>query len=83
MIEQELEQKLNEVLDKLPDHCQLIFRMSRFENKRNKEIADELGISVKAVEKQITKALSPIRLELKDYLPLLVFLSSELFKHSN
>jgi len=83
LIEQELEQKLNEVLDKLPDHCQLIFRMSRFDNKRNKEIADELGISVKAVEKQITKALSTIRLELKDYLPLLVFLSSQLFKHNN
>jgi len=41
LIEQELENKLNEVLCNLPDRCRLIFRMSRFENKKNKEIAEE------------------------------------------
>ena len=55
--------------------------MSRFENKKNKEIAEELDISTKAVEKQITKALAIIRAEMKDYLPLLLFLSSHLFKN--
>ncbi len=80
LIEQELENKLNEVLCNLPDRCRLIFRMSRFENKKNKEIAEELDITVKAVEKQITKALSTIRSEMKDYLPLLLFLSGHLFK---
>ncbi len=83
LIEQELEQKLNEVLEKLPEHCQRIFRLSRFENMKNREIAEELQISVKAVEKQITKAFSTIRAELRDYLPLLVFFSSELFKHNH
>lgn len=81
LIEQELENKLNEVLDSLPDRCKQIFMMSRFENKKNKEIAEELDISVKAVEKQITKALATIRSEMKDYLPLLLFLSSHLFKN--
>lgn len=80
LIEQELENKLKEVLSRLPDRCRQIFVMSRFDNKKNKEIAGELDISVKAVEKQITKALSTIRTELKDYLPLLLFLSSHLFK---
>lgn len=75
LIEQELEQKLNEVLENLPERCKKIFKMSRFENKKNREIAEELQISVKAVEKQITKALSIIKAELKDYLPLLIFLS--------
>lgn len=81
LIEQELENKLNEVLGNLPDRCRQIFKMSRFENKKNKEIAEELDISVKAVEKQITKALATIRTEMKDYLPLLLFLSGHLFKH--
>ena len=81
LIEQELENKLNEVLDSLPDRCKQIFMMSRFENKKNKEIAEEIDISVKAVEIQITKALGSIRSEMKDYLPLLLFLSSHLFKN--
>jgi RNA polymerase sigma-70 factor (ECF subfamily) len=81
LIEQELENKLNEVLNGLPERCRQIFLMSRFENKKNKEIAEELDISVKAVEKQITKALATIRAEMKDYLPLLLFLSGHLFKN--
>lgn len=81
LIEQELEDKLNEVLESLPERCKQIFMMSRFENKKNKEIAEELDISIKAVEKQITKALATIRSEMKDYLPLLLFLSSHLFKN--
>ena len=83
LIEQELENKLNEVLSRLPDRCRQIFVMSRFDNKKNKEIAGELDISVKAVEKQITKALATIRTEMKDYLPLLLFLSSQLLKKWN
>lgn len=81
LIEQELEGKLNEALNSLPERCRQIFVMSRYENKKNKEIAMELDISVKAVEKQITKALAAIRTELKDYMPLLLFLSSHLFKN--
>ena len=81
LIEQELEDKLNEVLNSLPVRCKQVFLMSRFENKRNREIGEELNISVKAVEKQITKALAIIRVEMKDYLPLLLFLSSHLFKN--
>lgn len=81
LIEQELENKLNQVLNNLPERCRQIFVMSRFENKKNREIAEELNISVKAVEKQITKALSTIRTEMKDYLPLLLFLSSHFLKN--
>lgn len=81
LIEQELEDKLNEVIHQLPERCRQIFVLSRFENKKNREIAEELDISVKAVEKQISKALSTIRTEMKDYLPLLLFLSSSFFKN--
>lgn len=81
LLEQELENKLNEVLNSLPERCRQIFVMSRFENRKNREIAEELYISVKAVEKQITKALGTIRMEMKDYLPLLMFFSGHLFKN--
>ena len=81
LIEQEVEDKLNNVLNRLPDRCRQVFLMSRFEDKKNKEIAVELDISVKAVEKQITKALATIRIEMKDYLPLVLFLSSHLLKN--
>lgn len=81
LIEQELEDKLKEVLNSLPDRCRQIFMLSRFENKKNREIAAELDISIKAVEKQISKALSSIRTEMKDYLPILLFFSSHLMKH--
>jgi len=82
LIEQELEDKLNKVLNSLPERCRQIFLLSRFENKKNKEIAEELEISVKAVEKQITRALATIRTEMKDYLPLLLFFSAHLFKNT-
>jgi RNA polymerase sigma-70 factor (ECF subfamily) len=48
----------------LPVQCKRIFILSRRDNFKNKEIANQLGISVKAVEKQITKALSLIRTHL-------------------
>ena len=78
LIELELENKLNEVLNRLPERCRQIFILSRFEKMKNKEIAEKLGISVKAVEKQLTKALASIRLEFKDYLPLFILISSHL-----
>jgi RNA polymerase sigma-70 factor (ECF subfamily) len=46
--------------------------MSRFEQLRYQEIADQLGLSVKTVENQMGKALRIVREELKDYLPLLI-----------
>ena len=48
--------------------------MSRFEQKSGKEIAEELGITVKGVDYHIAKALKVLRVSLKDYLPLAYFL---------
>lgn len=79
LIELEMENKLNEVLNELPQRCRQVFMMSRYENKKNKQIAADLDISIKAVEKHITKALSLIRVEMKEYLPLLILLFPDLF----
>ncbi len=73
LIEQEMEIRLNQALNALPDRCRQIFTMSRFQNKKNREIAGELEISVKAVEKQISRAMAILRNELKDFMPLVIF----------
>lgn len=53
-------------LNSLPPKCREIFMLSRNENLKNKEIASRLNISLKAVEKQITKALVTLRTHLKE-----------------
>src|SRR5688572_353768 len=49
----ELEGRLAQALNDLPEQCRTVFQMSRFEELRYKEIADKLGISVKTVENQM------------------------------
>jgi len=62
----ELEQLIMEAICTLPDFCQDVFRKSRIEFQTNKEIAEDLGVSVKYVEAQITKALKIIKKYLGD-----------------
>lgn len=64
----ELESKINSVVNGLPDQCQRIFKLSRFDHKSNQEIADELGISKRTVETQISKALKILRQSLALFL---------------
>ncbi|MBN2611557.1 MAG: RNA polymerase sigma-70 factor [Bacteroidales bacterium] len=67
-VESELYALLITSIDKLPVECRKVIHLSRIKNLNNKEIAEKLGISVKTVENQITKALKYLRVELKDYL---------------
>lgn len=52
-------------IDSLPDRCRDIFLMSKRDGMSNAEIANELGISIKTVENQMTKAFARLRGELK------------------
>lgn len=74
VIKNELERKIHEAIDKLPEQCRLIFRLSRFEELKYHEIAEQLGISPKTVENQVGKALKILRTELAEYLPLIILL---------
>lgn len=62
----ELISNITSIMGRLPDRCREVFTMSRFDNMKNKEIAAALGISEKAVEKHIHKALVVFRRELDD-----------------
>jgi RNA polymerase sigma-70 factor (family 1) len=70
----ELGKQINAAIAGLPEQCGNVFRLSRFENLKYSEIAEQLNISVKTVENHMGKALKILRGELKDYLPLVMWL---------
>jgi len=70
----EIESIIQKTLEGLPPRCREVFVLSRFGGKKNHEIAEELDVSLKAVEAQITKALKEFKVALKDYLPIIAFL---------
>lgn len=76
----ELQLKVEDAINALPEQCAKIFRMSRFEELKYKEIAEQLGLSVKTIENQMGKALKILRIKLQDYLPLFILLLTELFR---
>lgn len=75
VIELELQQKIDDCIAQLPPERRKIFKLSREEGMKYKEIADELGLSVKTVEAQMGKALKFLRENLIEYLPVLIMLA--------
>ncbi|MGE0588755.1 MAG: RNA polymerase sigma-70 factor, partial [Cyclobacteriaceae bacterium] len=68
LVSNELEREITMAINSLPEKCRIIFEMSRFEELKYAEIADKLGLSVKTVEAQMSKALSILRKHLADFL---------------
>lgn len=75
----ETESRINDAINKLPEKCRQVFTLNRFEEKKYSEIAHILKISIKTVEAQMSKALKILREELKDYLVLLLWLTTKIF----
>jgi RNA polymerase sigma-70 factor (ECF subfamily) len=71
-VDSELQEKVKQAIDLLPEKCREVFVMSRLRGMRNDDIAAELNISKRTVETQISKALKVLRVELKDYVALLI-----------
>lgn len=57
----------------MPEKTQHCIYTDRLDGKSHKEIAEELGISVKGVEYHISKAVKLLRDNLKEYAPFLIF----------
>jgi len=74
IIVSELDAKIRAAIDELPMERRKVFIMSRYDGMTYREIAEQLGISVKTVENQMSKALKYLREELAEYLPFLVLL---------
>lgn len=61
MEEKEFQERLERAINALPEGQRTVFLMNRIDKKKYREIAEELGISVKAVEKRMHSALSKLR----------------------
>jgi RNA polymerase sigma-70 factor (ECF subfamily) len=68
--ESELRQFIQKSLEKLSPRCREIFELSRIKGMSNQEISEQLGISKRTVELQISNSLKVLRKELIEYLPL-------------
>jgi len=60
--------RIESAVELLPKKCREVFKLSRFERKRHKEIAKILGISTKTVEIHITKALRFLKTNVSTFL---------------
>jgi RNA polymerase sigma-70 factor (ECF subfamily) len=74
LVNEELQEKINQAINLLPAKCKQVFELSRNEGLKYKQIAEQLDISVKTVENQISKALKILREELKDYAIILIII---------
>jgi RNA polymerase sigma-70 factor (ECF subfamily) len=78
LLENELEDKIAEAIDRLPEESRRVFKLSRFDGKKNEEIAHELNISINTVKYHLKQALRLLRQDLSRYLIslLLVFIQN-------
>ncbi|MDD4592438.1 MAG: sigma-70 family RNA polymerase sigma factor, partial [Parabacteroides sp.] len=69
-----IEEVINKAVDSLPEKCREIFIKSKIEGKKQKEIAQELDLSINTIETQMEIAYKKLKIELKDFLPLFIFI---------
>jgi RNA polymerase sigma-70 factor (ECF subfamily) len=69
LIMENMGQKIEEAVSRLPEQQQKVFRLRRFEGKKTKEVAEMMGLSVKTIEMHLSKATLHLRENLKEYLP--------------
>ncbi len=65
----DLQKAVEEAMKKLPEKTAHVFKMSRFENKTVRDIAENLGLTEKAVEYHITKSLKVLKEHLQNFHP--------------
>lgn len=65
--------QLSYAIAQLPTKCRQVFLLSRLNGYTYKEIAEEMNISPKTVENQISRALKLLRQKLSDLMVLLLF----------
>lgn len=74
LFSEEIQEIVRKSLDKLPKQTREIFLLSRKYNLSHKEIAARIGLSTKSIEFHISKTLKVLRVDLKDYLPIIAYL---------
>ena len=80
LISKEFEKQVYDAIDKLPEQCRQIFKLSRFEGLKNYEIAEKKGVTINTVQKQISIALEKLR-EMLPLLPSILLVIISYLKH--
>ena len=70
LMPEDAEEKLEKLIDEIPERRREIFRMSRFEGLSYKQIAVRLNISENTVDSQIRNALAFLRKEFRKFVML-------------
>ena len=74
LLEKELFDALEDAINRLPEKCRIVFKMSREEGKSHKQIADELNISEKTVGNHINKAIKDLGNDMSNTTGVLIML---------
>lgn len=70
----ELQSVIRKAINELPESYRDAFIKQRFNGMTYREIAEEEGVSTKTIDYRIQQALKELRIKLKDFLPILIFL---------
>lgn len=73
MITKEKLKKIQEAIDSLPEQSRLVFKLTREDRLKYKEVSQILGISVKTIDAHLAKALKKISQTLKQNKIFLLF----------
>lgn len=73
-LEEQLVESFQQAVEELPDKMKQVFTLCKIEGRKQKEVAEELGVSIKMVEKHIAKAKEQIRKKLVDQYPVLIII---------
>jgi RNA polymerase sigma-70 factor (ECF subfamily) len=69
VVEDEIAEAIAAAIASLPPRCREVFELSRVHGLKQTEIAESLGVTVKAVEAQMARALRTMREQLAPWLP--------------
>lgn len=72
LLEKELMKRIEAAVNRLPEKCRIVFKLSREQGMTNKQIASDLDISEKTVEAHLSKAIKDLRSDLTTISPLLL-----------
>ncbi|MFC2152217.1 RNA polymerase sigma-70 factor [Bacteroidota bacterium] len=78
--EEETKIRIHQAVNKLPDNWREAFVLSKYNKLKYHEIAEDMNISQKTVEKYISKALQFLRIELKDLILVSICVMKFLFE---
>jgi len=68
LLEKELETEIEKSINNFSDECRQVFQMSRFDQMKYEDIAQELNISVNTVKYHVKNALAKLRGDLSQYI---------------